>query len=52
MTEEEQEKFFAENPDFISEYPIICDKIYLLKDPMYRGLMRKIKKYDENNRKE
>lgn len=48
LTDEEQEKFFAENPDFMSEYPISRDKIYLLKDPMYRRLMRKIKKYDNN----
>lgn len=48
LTDEEQKKFFAENPDFMSEYPISRDKIYLLKDPIYRGLMRKIKNYDNN----
>lgn len=52
LTDEEQKKFFAENPDFISEYPISRDKIYLLKDPIYRGLMRKIKKYENSNGKE
>ena len=46
LTDEEQEKFFAENPEFMSEYPISRDMIYLLRDPMYRGLMRKIKKYE------
>lgn len=44
LTDEEKKKFFAENLEFMSEYPISRDKIYLLKDPIYRGLMRKIKK--------
>ncbi len=48
LTDEEQKKFFAENPDFMSEYPISRDKIYLLKDPIYRGLMREIKHYENN----
>ena len=52
LTDEEQEKFFSENPDFMSEYPIIRNKIYLLKDPIYRGLMRKIKKYENNTEDE
>lgn len=52
LTDEEQKKFFTENPDFMSEYPISRDKIYLLKDPIYRGLMRKIKKYENSNGKE
>lgn len=46
LTDEEQKKFFGENLDFMSEYPISRDKIYLLKDPIYRGMMRKIKKYE------
>ena len=48
LTDEEQEKFFAENPDFMSEYLISRDRIYLLKDPIYRGLMRKIKNHGNN----
>ena len=51
LSDEEQEKFFAENPDFMSEYPISRSKIYLLKDPIYRGLMRKIKTYEESKNK-
>ena len=51
LSDEEQEKFFAENPDFMSEYPISRNKIYLLKDPIYRGLMRKIKRYEEGKNK-
>lgn len=50
LTDEEQEKFFAENPEFMSEYPISRDMIHLLRDPMYRGLMRKIKKYETGER--
>lgn len=34
LSDEEQKKFFAENSDFMSEYPISRDKIYLLKDPI------------------
>ena len=30
----------------MSVYPISRDMIYLLRDPMYRGLMRKIQKYE------
>ena len=52
LPDQEQKKFFAENPDFKSDYPIDHDKIYLLKDPIYRNLMRKIKKYEEIGRKE
>ncbi|MBM6853344.1 hypothetical protein H6B11_04080 [Mediterraneibacter glycyrrhizinilyticus] len=48
LTDEQQKEFFTENPDFMSEYPISRDKIYLLKDPIYRGMMRKIKKYENN----
>lgn len=51
LSDEEQEKFFVENPDFMSEYPISRNKIYLLKDPIYRGLMRKIKRYEEGKNK-
>ena len=46
LTDEEQEKFFEENPEFMSVYSISRDMIYLLMDPMYRGLMRKIQKYE------
>lgn len=52
LSDEEQETFFAENQNFMSEYPISRDKIYLLKDPIYRELMRKIKRYKDNSRKE
>lgn len=50
LSDEEQEKFFAENPDFLSGYPIDRNKIKLLRDPIYRGLMRKIKRYEESKK--
>lgn len=46
LTDEQQEKFFEENPDFMSEYPISRDMIYLLKDEMFREILRKIKRYE------
>ena len=46
LTDEQQEKFFEENPDFMSEYPISRDMIYLLKDKMFREILRKIKRYE------
>ncbi len=42
LSDEEQEQFFKENPDFMSEYSVECDRIDLLKDKMYRGILRKI----------
>lgn len=50
LSDEEQEKFFAENPDFLSGYRIDRNKIKLLRDPIYRGLMRKIKRYEESKK--
>ena len=46
LTDEEQEKFFDENPDFMSEFPVSRDKMYLLRDPVFREILRRIKKYD------
>lgn len=46
LTVEEQEKFFDENPDFMSEFPVSRDKMYLLRDPVFRGILRKIKEYE------
>lgn len=50
LSDDEQEKFFAENPDFLSGYPIDRNKIKLLRDPIYRGLLRKIKRYEESKK--
>lgn len=47
LSDEEQEQFFNENPEFMSEYLVGRDKIDLLKDKMFRGILRKIKQYEE-----
>lgn len=44
LSDEEQERFFVNNPDFMCEFPAKCDKMYLLKDRMFGGILRKIKK--------
>lgn len=46
LTDKEQEEFFEENPDFLCDYPISRDKMYLLRDVVFRGILRKIKKYE------
>lgn len=48
LTEEKQERFFSDNPDFMSGYPVRRDMMYLLKDRTYRGILRKIKRYEKN----
>lgn len=50
LMDEEQKNFFEENPEFMSEYSISRDILHLLRDPIYRGLMRKIKKYETGER--
>ncbi|HAX53103.1 MAG TPA: hypothetical protein DIW07_11415 [Lachnospiraceae bacterium] len=45
LSRQEQERFFAENPDFLSEFQVSYDNIDLLKDKMYRNILRKVKKY-------
>lgn len=47
LSDEEQERFFNENPDFMSEFPVGRDRMYLLKDKMFRGILRKIKQYEK-----
>lgn len=44
LSDEEQKEFLLENLDFMSDYPIDRDRIDLLKDRLYRGVLRKIKK--------
>ena len=50
LMDEEQKNFFEENPEFMSEYSISRGMLHLLRDPIYRGLMRKIKKYETGER--
>lgn len=45
LTDEEQQEFFDNNPDFMSEFLVSRDKIYLLRDPVFRRILRRIKKY-------
>lgn len=42
LTDEEQERFFQDNPDFMSKYPISRKHVYLLRNNMYREILRKI----------
>ena len=51
LSDKEQQEFFADNPDFMSQYPISRDKIYLLRDVVFRGILRKIKENEGGKRK-
>ncbi|MCF2554414.1 hypothetical protein [Faecalicatena contorta] len=46
LTDNQQEKFFEENPEFMSEFPVSRDKMYLLKNKTFRDTLRKIKRYE------
>lgn len=48
LPDEEQKKFFEDNPDFMSEFTSGHERYYLLKDKMYRNILRKIKKCEEH----
>ncbi|MDD3361546.1 MAG: hypothetical protein PHW34_07735 [Hespellia sp.] len=50
LTDEEQNTFFLDNPDFMSEFPVSRDRIYLLRDKSFRGILRKIKRYEGGKR--
>lgn len=52
LNDEEQEKFFDENPNFLCDYPVSRDKIYLLRDPIYRKLLRSIKRFMKEKRED
>ena len=49
LTEEEQEMFFRDNPDFMMEdgggCEMECDKMDLVKERIYRGILGKISEY-------
>ena len=45
LTEEEQERFIRDNPDFMMEDGIECDKLDLVKERIYRGILGKISEY-------
>lgn len=44
LLDEEQERFFDNNTNFMCDFPVKRDKIYLLKDRMFRMILRKIGK--------
>ena len=50
LPDEQQEKFSEENPDFMSEFPVSRDRMYLLRDKNFREILRKIKRYEEEAR--
>lgn len=47
LTDEEQERFFRDNPDFMMEDGIECDKS--MRNKMFEGILRKISEL-ENGR--
>ena len=50
LSDDDQQKFFFENPQFMSEFPVSHDRMYLLNDKAFRGILRKIKAYEGGNR--
>ena len=46
LSDKEQQEFFTDNPDFMQGFPISRNKIYLLRDPIFRGILRRIKEYE------
>lgn len=43
LSEEEEKRFFEENPEFMEEYSVDEERRKLLRDKMYRKILRKIK---------
>lgn len=46
LVDEEQESFFRDNTDFMSRYPVCYYRMYLLRDRVFRGILKKIKEYE------
>ena len=54
LTEEEQERFFRDNPDFMMDVKgeceakreMECDKMDLVKERIFDGILRKISEYE------
>lgn len=51
-TKEERDCYLKEHPDFLDEYPVSYEHRDLLQDKIYRGLMRKIRNYEKNRKRE
>ena len=46
LSDNQQKQFFRENPEFMSEYPVSKAKMYLLRNKMFRRVLKKIKMHD------
>ena len=46
LTDGEQERIFRDNPDFMLGFGVGCDRIGLLRDRIYRGILRKIRELE------
>ena len=44
LNDEELEKFFERNPDFMEEYNMYKERLHLLRDKMYREILKGIYK--------
>lgn len=49
LSEEDQKEYFEIYPDFMKEYPVSRERLYLLKDENFRKLLRKIKEWEKSN---
>lgn len=52
LTDGEQERFFQDNPDFMLGLGEKCDRIYLLRDRIYREILRKVRELEGGKGKE
>ncbi len=46
--DDKQKQFFKEVPDFMSDFPVWCGRMDLLRDRVYRGILRRIKRYEDD----
>lgn len=46
LSPDDQRRFFDKNPDFMSGFPVGRDRMDLLEDHIFRGILRKIKVYE------
>lgn len=47
LTDEEKQRFFDENPDYMAELPV--NDIGLLRDEMWLGILREIEKHNKQD---
>ena len=47
LSDDEQKKIFRDNPEFMSDYAVNENRIVLMRDRVYRKILRKIKMYEE-----